>query len=99
MLRVQTTQLEAGILQRDEEIRVLNEAVENAELYSRRKDIKIHVVIQTDNKDLTEAVSGLARKLDLAVPRKECIEAVQSLSVKQGSKPPIIMSFHDRNVR
>lgn len=65
----------------------------------RKKNIEIHGFDQTDNEDLVKGLSEFAGKLDLAVLTKQCIEVVHRLSANQGGKPPIIVRFHDKDVR
>lgn len=87
---------EALISQRDAEIRELRKAVDNAELYSRRKNIEIHGVKPMENENLMEVIGGLAARLQLPEPSHHNVEVVHRLGGKQEH---IIVRFFDRNVR
>lgn len=98
-VRAKSASLESVVKQREAELRELRTAVENAEQYSRRKNIEIHGVEQREGEDLLKVVADLATKLRLPQPTKESIEAVHRLGTRQGTRPPIIVRFQDRNTR
>lgn len=78
---------------------MLERAVENAEQYSRRKNIEIHGIAQQDNEDLTAIVGRLAARLKLSVPHPNQIESMHRLKPRDGKTPPIIIRFYDRSER
>lgn len=98
-LQTKTTALETAIHVRDTEILELRTAIENAEQYSRRKNVEIHGVKQAENEDLMKILADLAGKLELPQPTKQNIEAVHRLGAKQGKATPIIVRFQHRNDR
>lgn len=96
VLQERSVACEALISRKDAEIRELRKAVDNAELYSRRKNIEIHGIKQQDNENLMNVITGLAAKLQLPEPSNQTVEVVHRLG---GRQDQIIVRFYDRNVR
>lgn len=98
-LKKRTNEIEQLGYERDARIKDLERAVENAEQYSRRKNIEIHGITEHDREDLTAVIKNLATKLNLSVPQPDKIESMHRLKAKDGKIPPIIVRFKDRSER
>lgn len=98
-LNKKTNHLEALILERDNQILSLKTAIDNAEQYSRRKNIEIHGVRGSENENLVEVVTDLARKLDLPPPTSQTIETAHRLRAREGRIAPILVRFTQRSTR
>lgn len=61
-LKKKINEIEQLGYERDARIKDLERAVENAEQYSRRKNIEIHGITEHDRKDLTAVIRNLATK-------------------------------------
>lgn len=73
--------------------------MENAEQYSRRKNIEIQGIAQQDREDLPAIVKNLAAKLCISVPQPDKIESMHRLKAREGKIAPIIVRFKDRSER
>ncbi|CAN7995671.1 unnamed protein product [Ixodes hexagonus] len=98
-LKKRTREIENLGMERDTRIKDLEWAVEKAEQYSRRKNIEIHGIAQSDREELTTVLSNLATKLDLPDPQSDKIESMHRLKAREGKIPPIIVRFRDRSER
>ncbi|CAN7947446.1 unnamed protein product [Ixodes pacificus] len=98
-LNKKTNHLEALILERDNQILSLKTAIDNAEQYSRRKNIEIHGVRGSENENLVEIVTDLARRLDLPPPTSQTIETAHRLRAREGRIAPILVRFTQRSTR
>lgn len=85
--------------ERDARIKELEGAVENAEQYSRRKNIEIHGIAQQDREDLPAIVKNLAAKLSISVPQPDKIESMHRLKAREGKIAPFIVRFKDGSER
>lgn len=91
--------LEALIVERDAQILSLKKAVDNAEQYSRRKNIEIHGVKEFENENLVTIVTDLASKLQLLPPTSQSIETAHRLRAREGRTAPILVRFTERSTR
>ncbi|CAN7976037.1 unnamed protein product [Ixodes persulcatus] len=98
-LAKKTTHLEALIVERDAQILSLKTAVDNAEQYSRRKNIEIHGVKEYENENLVTVVTDLATKLQLPPPTSQSIETAHRLRAREGRTAPILVRFTERSTR
>ncbi|CAN8013773.1 unnamed protein product [Ixodes persulcatus] len=77
----------------------LKTAVDNAEQYSRRKNIEIHGVKEYENENLVTVVTDLATKLQLPPPTSQSIETAHRLRAREGRTAPILVRFTERSTR
>ncbi|KAM7287697.1 uncharacterized protein ISCGN_031388 [Ixodes scapularis] len=98
-LTKRTGQLEAKVAEQDLQIRELKIAVDNAEQYSRRKNIEIHGIAQRPNENMLEVVKNLADKLELPQLAPEDVEAAHRLGAREGKTAPILVRFVERRTR
>ncbi|CAN7974942.1 unnamed protein product [Ixodes persulcatus] len=83
-LTKRTGELEARVAEQDVQIRDLKTAVDNAEQYSRRKNVEIHGIVQQPNDNVLDVLKNLAAKLDHPQPGTEDIEAAHHLRAREG---------------
>lgn len=98
-LKKRTGQIEKLADERDARIQELEWAVEKAEQYSRRNNIEIHGIAQSDQEDISIIVKNIAEKLSLSIPQPEKMESMHRLRAREGKIPPIIVRFNDRSER
>lgn len=98
-LAKKTNHLEALIVERDAQILSLQTAVDNAEQYSRRKNIEIHGVKEYENENLVTVVTDLAKKLQLPPPTSQSVETAHRLRAREGRTTPILVRFTERSTR
>ncbi|CAN7975941.1 unnamed protein product [Ixodes persulcatus] len=98
-LAKKTTHLEVLIVERDAQILSLKTAVDNAEQYSRRKNIEIHGVKEYENENLVTVVTDLTTKLQLPPPTSQSIETAHRLRAREGRTAPIFVRFTERSTR
>lgn len=98
-LTKRTGELEARVAEQDVQIRDLKTAVDNAEQYSRRKNVEIHGIVQQPNENVLDVLKDLAAKLDLPQPGTEDIEAAHRLRSREGKIPPVLIRFAERKTR
>ncbi|XP_042147135.1 uncharacterized protein LOC121836328, partial [Ixodes scapularis] len=98
-LTKRTGELEARVAEQDVQIRDLKTAVDNAEQYSRRKNVEIHGIVQQPNENVLGVLKYLVAKLDLPQPGTEDIEAAHRLRSRERKIPPVLIGFAERKTR
>ncbi|KAH9367301.1 hypothetical protein HPB48_011924 [Haemaphysalis longicornis] len=81
------------------EIKEISIALNDAEQYSRRKNIEVHGVPLKDEENLMDVLTEIAGKLQLSTPTVETVSTAHRLKAKEGKIPPIIMRFRKRDDR
>lgn len=98
-LTAKTTQLEVIISEQTCEITNLKVVINKTEQYSRRKNIEIHGVKQSENENVLDLVKSLSEKLELPPITEHSVEAVHRLRTREGRVAPILVRFTERNTR
>ncbi|CAN7979536.1 unnamed protein product [Ixodes pacificus] len=98
-LKRKSDALATRLEQSNNEIVELRSVLNEAEMYSRRKNIEIHGIKQQRHEDITKLVQELASRLELPVPAPEQIEAAHRLKAKEGKVPPILVRFKEKASR
>lgn len=81
------------------EIAQLRTAVDNLEWRSRRPNIEIHGIPETEKENLLEKVNELALKLKIPPVTDHDIAALHRLPAKPGKTPGVIMRFVNQSLR
>ncbi|XP_077528613.1 uncharacterized protein LOC144140977 [Haemaphysalis longicornis] len=81
------------------EIAQLRTAVDNLEWRSRRLNIEVHGIPETENENLFEKVNELALKLKIPPVTDHGISALHRLPAKPGKTPGVIMRFVNQSLR
>lgn len=81
------------------EVRELRSELNELEWRSRRKNIEIHGVLETEGEDLLGVVKGVASKLGVEELKTEEVSAVHRLPSKPGKTRGIIVSFARQETR
>ncbi|KAH9372532.1 hypothetical protein HPB48_011587 [Haemaphysalis longicornis] len=98
-LNKEPSEVSRTLAEKGAEITQLKATVNNADQYSRRKNVEIHGVAQLPEEDLHQVLVDLSRKLEIKAPGKQSVEAIHWLNGKQDKIPPIIVRFRDREER
>lgn len=80
-------------------ISFLENEVDRLEQYSRKYNVEIHGIKESDGEDLRSVLSSLANKLKLPVPRPEEIEAVHRVKARPHAIAPILVRFTSLDTR
>lgn len=97
-LSSQVCNLEGQMKIKDKEIKQIRTALNESELYSRRKNVEVHGVPVTDKENLMGILEEIAEKLEVPTPTVDSVEAVHRLKCKEGKIPAILVRFRDRKV-
>lgn len=81
------------------EIAQLRTAVDNLEWRSRRPNVEIHGIPETEKENLLEKVNELALKLKIPPVTDHDIAALHRLPAKPGKTPGVIMRFVNQSLR
>ncbi|KAH9367553.1 hypothetical protein HPB48_001645 [Haemaphysalis longicornis] len=92
-------ELQADVRNKDREIKQIRIALNDAEQYSRRKNIEVHGVPIKDEENLMDVLTEIAGKLQLSTPTVETVSTAHRLKAKEGKIPPIIVRFRKRDDR
>lgn len=82
-----------------DEVAQMKLTIESLEEYSRRSNIEIHGIPQSNNENLRDVLNNCADKFGLTRPMDGQLEAIHRIRVRAGVTPPILVRFSNRSIR
>lgn len=98
---LQTTTVNLGTKSESlaDEVAQMKLTIESLEEYSRRSNIEIHGIPQSNNENLRDVLNNCADKFGLTKPMDGQLEAIHRIRARAGATPPILVRFSNRSIR